>query len=79
VFLTLVVFVSSGSYILLNPTCHNDGDALQIASSKDPPSIPDMLSWAVKDLALQCLHINSELRPSAKELLHHGCFVNWRM
>lgn len=50
----------------------------KIASSKDPPSIPDVLSWAVKDLALQCLHINSELRPSVKELLLHGCFVKWQ-
>lgn len=50
----------------------------KIASSKDPPSVPDMLSWTAKDLALQCLHINSELRPSAKELLRHSCFVNWQ-
>jgi hypothetical protein len=48
----------------------------QIASSKDPPSIPDTLSWSLKDLALQCLHMNSELRPTAKELLRHGCFGN---
>lgn len=51
----------------------------KIASSRDPPSIPDTLSWASKDLALQCLHINSELRPSAKELLHHTCFTNWQI
>ncbi|XP_021916441.1 mitogen-activated protein kinase kinase kinase 1-like isoform X2 [Zootermopsis nevadensis] len=50
----------------------------KIASSKDPPSIPDTLSWALKDLALQCLLINSELRPTAKELLHHACFREWQ-
>jgi len=77
VFLTLVILVTSVSQFL-NLICHNDGDTLQIASSKDPPSIPDVLSLAVKDLALQCLHINSELRPSAKELLFHGCFVKWQ-
>ncbi|PNF31108.1 hypothetical protein B7P43_G15771 [Cryptotermes secundus] len=50
----------------------------KIASSKDPPLIPDKLSWAAKDLALQCLRISSALRPSAKELLHHVCFGNWQ-
>jgi hypothetical protein len=40
--------------------------------------IPDKLSWAAKDLALQCLHINAELRSTAKELLHHVCFGNWQ-
>ena len=77
-FFILVILVTNESHILCNRICRNDGGTLQIASSKDPPSIPDMLSWAVKDLALQCLHVNSELRPSAKELLHHGCFVKWQ-
>jgi hypothetical protein len=66
--------VTIGLLIWPNPAV----DVLQIASSKDPPAIPDKLSWAARDLALQCLHINSELRPAAKELLHHVCFGNWQ-
>jgi serine/threonine protein kinase len=75
VFLTLAVeAVTVGLLTLPTPVC----DVLQIASSKDPPSIPDKLSCAAKDLALQCLRIDSELRPTAKELLHHICFGNWQ-
>ncbi|GLH07980.1 Mitogen-activated protein kinase kinase kinase 1 [Gryllus bimaculatus] len=47
---------------------------IKIASSKDPPFIPDSLGPATKDLALQCLQVQSELRPTAKELLNHHCF-----
>ncbi|XP_066996499.2 mitogen-activated protein kinase kinase kinase 1 [Anabrus simplex] len=46
----------------------------KIASSKDPPFVPDNLGAATKDLALKCLQVKSDLRPSAKELLSHHCF-----
>lgn len=69
--------MSLGHLILPNPVDHLMM-MLQIASSKDPPLIPDKLSWAAKDLALQCLCISSALRPTAKELLHHVCFGNWQ-
>ncbi|PSN44002.1 hypothetical protein C0J52_16489 [Blattella germanica] len=57
-------------------TCLSNHLALvfKIASSQNPPSIPASLSETTKDLALQCLQMNPELRPTAKELLQHDCF-----
>lgn len=42
-----------------------------IASTPDPPAIPDILSDAGKDFVQLCLTRDTELRPSAKELLNH--------
>ncbi|XP_034231021.1 mitogen-activated protein kinase kinase kinase 1-like isoform X2 [Thrips palmi] len=41
----------------------------KIACSKDPPRMPDSLQGAARQLALDCLQVNSDLRPSAKMLL----------
>ncbi|XP_041357748.1 mitogen-activated protein kinase kinase kinase 1-like [Gigantopelta aegis] len=47
----------------------------KIASSVEPPPIPDNLSPALKDLMLRCLEHESEFRPTAKELLMHPLFT----
>ena len=49
----------------------------QIASSVDPPPIPDNLAPPVRDLMLRCLEQNSEFRPSAKDLLMHPLFTQY--
>ncbi|XP_049844391.1 mitogen-activated protein kinase kinase kinase 1-like isoform X4 [Schistocerca gregaria] len=48
----------------------------KIASSKEPPFIPHTLGMLLKNVAHKCLQIKPELRPTAKELLNHECFIN---
>ncbi|PVD23356.1 hypothetical protein C0Q70_16624 [Pomacea canaliculata] len=49
----------------------------KIASSVDPPPIPDNLSPPVRDLLLRCLEQKSEFRPPAKDLLMHPLFIQY--
>lgn len=49
----------------------------KIASSVDPPPVPENLSPPVRDLMLRCLEQNSEFRPSAKDLLMHPLFTQY--
>lgn len=49
----------------------------KIASSVDPPPIPDNLSPPVRDLMLRCLEQSSEFRPSTKDLLMHPLFTKY--
>jgi len=46
----------------------------RIACAHEPPSVPDSLSPALKDLALRCLELDPSMRPSARELLLHPVF-----
>ena len=46
----------------------------QIACANEPPTVPDTLSPALKDLTLRCLELDPDLRPSARELLLHPVF-----
>ena len=46
----------------------------QIACAHEPPSVPETLSPALKDLTLRCLELDPNLRPSARELLLHPVF-----
>ncbi len=50
-------------------------DVFQIASTTQPPPIPDNLSPAVRDLMLRCLECDRQDRPPAKELLKHPLFT----
>lgn len=43
----------------------------KIACSKEPPKVPESLSCVLRDLTLNCLNMDPELRPSAHELLQH--------
>ncbi|KAF2354277.1 Protein kinase domain [Trinorchestia longiramus] len=47
----------------------------KIATSNGPPSVPPRLSDATRRMTLQCLQINSENRPSTKQLLCHSSFT----
>ena len=47
----------------------------QIASTSQPPPIPDNLSPPVRDLLLRCLETERVDRPPAKELLKHPLFT----
>lgn len=47
----------------------------KIASSSQPPPIPDNLSPPVRDLLLRCLETERVDRPPAKELLKHPLFT----
>ncbi|KAK7484101.1 hypothetical protein BaRGS_00024713 [Batillaria attramentaria] len=49
----------------------------KIASSVDPPPIPENLSPPLRDLMLRCLEQNSEFRPPAKDLLMHPLFTQY--
>ncbi|XP_070195202.1 mitogen-activated protein kinase kinase kinase 1-like isoform X2 [Littorina saxatilis] len=49
----------------------------KIASSVDPPPIPENMSPPVRDLLLRCLEQDSEFRPSAKDLLMHPLFTKY--
>ncbi|ESO92542.1 hypothetical protein LOTGIDRAFT_162448 [Lottia gigantea] len=46
----------------------------KIASSVQPPPIPDNLSQPLRDLLLRCLEQNSDNRPTSKDLLIHPVF-----
>ncbi|KAK3922207.1 Mitogen-activated protein kinase kinase kinase 1, partial [Frankliniella fusca] len=46
----------------------------KIACSRDPPRMPDSLQGVARQLALDCLQVHSELRPSAKVLLQSYSF-----
>jgi len=43
-----------------------------------PPPIPENLSPPIKDLALRCLEQDKKDRPSAKDLLQHPVFTNYK-
>uniref|UniRef100_A0A0L8FTJ8 Protein kinase domain-containing protein n=2 Tax=Octopus bimaculoides TaxID=37653 RepID=A0A0L8FTJ8_OCTBM len=47
----------------------------RIASSVQPPPIPQKMSPGVRDIMLRCLEVKSEDRPPAKELLTHPVFM----
>ncbi|KAE8745689.1 hypothetical protein FOCC_FOCC007573, partial [Frankliniella occidentalis] len=47
----------------------------KIACSRDPPRMPDSLQGAARQLALDCLQVHSDLRPSAKMLLQSYSFT----
>ncbi|KAH9383251.1 hypothetical protein HPB48_024368 [Haemaphysalis longicornis] len=46
----------------------------RISCAQSPPTVPDRLSLRTQHLALQCLQLRSEDRPSASELLSHPAF-----
>jgi len=46
----------------------------RIACAHEPPEVPQTLSPALRDLALRCLELDPNLRPSARELLLHPVF-----
>ena len=46
----------------------------QIACASGPPEVPGSLSPAVRDIALRCLELDPNNRPSARELLLHPVF-----
>lgn len=46
----------------------------RISCAQSPPTVPDRLSLRTQHLALQCLQLRSEDRPSAAELLSHPAF-----
>jgi len=46
----------------------------RIACAHEPPEVPQSLSPAIRDLALRCLELDPNLRPSARELLLHPVF-----
>lgn len=46
----------------------------KIACSRDPPRMPESLRGVARQLALDCLQVQSELRPSAKMLLQSYSF-----
>jgi len=46
----------------------------RIACAHTPPTVPDTLSPALRDLALRCLELDPAMRPSARELLLHPVF-----
>ncbi len=48
---------------------------LQIASTVNPPPIPESMSPPVRDLLLRCLECSREDRPPAKDLLKHPLFT----
>lgn len=48
----------------------------RIATSNDPPPIPDFLSSVTRDIALKCLQINSDDRPPAKDFLKSSLFAD---
>ncbi|XP_063431372.1 mitogen-activated protein kinase kinase kinase 1-like isoform X2 [Mytilus trossulus] len=50
----------------------------KIATSMTPPPIPENLSPPIKDLALRCLETDKKDRPSAKDLLLHPVFTNYK-
>ncbi|XP_067679391.1 mitogen-activated protein kinase kinase kinase 1-like isoform X1 [Haliotis asinina] len=50
----------------------------KIASSVESPPIPENLSPAVRDLMLRCLEQSSEFRPTARELLMHPLFTQYK-
>ena len=50
----------------------------KIATSMTPPPIPENLSPPIKDLALRCLEQDTKDRPSAKDLLQHPVFTNYK-
>lgn len=50
----------------------NDLSALfHIATTTQPPNIPDFLSTTCKECILQCVQINPDHRPSAIDLLNY--------
>ncbi|XP_033738127.1 mitogen-activated protein kinase kinase kinase 1-like isoform X2 [Pecten maximus] len=49
----------------------------KIATSQEPPPIPDNISPPVRDLMLRCLEQKKEERPSAKDLLIHPLFTQY--
>lgn len=50
---------------------------LQIATSMQPPPIPDNLSPPIRDILLRCLEQKKTERPTAKELLVHPLFTQY--
>lgn len=46
----------------------------RISCARSPPTVPAKLSLRTQHLALQCLQLRSEDRPSASELLSHPAF-----
>jgi len=52
----------------------NNHSFVQIACAHEPPEVPQSLSPALRDLALRCLELDPNLRPSARELLLHPVF-----
>ena len=58
------------------PNFSNDLAALfHVATSKDPPPIPEHLSSNCKSLIFLCMKIDPKSRPSAKEFLSHPYLV----
>ncbi|OWF34833.1 mitogen-activated protein kinase kinase kinase 1-like isoform X2 [Mizuhopecten yessoensis] len=49
----------------------------KIATSQEPPPIPENISPPMRDLMLRCLEQKKEERPSAKDLLIHPLFTQY--
>ena len=50
---------------------------IQIATSTEPPPIPDNLSPPIRDLMLRCLEQKIEERPTARDLMLHPLFTHY--
>lgn len=48
----------------------------QIATTKEPPPIPDFSNPALRDLTLRCLEVEYADRPHSADLLKHSLWQN---